>query len=622
MRVWKMIGLLFYSGAVAAADRNAPYGEIELTGTHSYELAQHLSSYTENEFAVTAPLAWQFYLAGKFRPVRPTNNAYINDGLLNKKTWWAFTLSNNSMQAHSVVLESILSRANSITCYEVNEQQQLRLLVPDSADSYPPQLLLSRSTSVTILVPPQETVTVLLHTLNRGQLLYLAARLYERQSFLKYDRYKSRFFGIFQGIFFFIIFFNLILFVATRDKVYLLYLVYAFLIGLFALNESGSAIALTNVVRFIGYVSGQTYLLAGFSAWLLLMLYFLDLRSHKKLFIVTWLLVLLNLAWATLPYLFQNPIPGASAAWQSPYQSGAHALFLANLALIFFTNLLRIRKRDRLAVLYGAANLPVLAAALIYYTNYFGITHVPFGWNNPLALGLSIETFLISFGFAYRYYLMGREREGLLSAMNEAQKKLTKQILTVQEAERKRIAQDLHDELGGNLAALKMNLQSLGLAPEKAAQTFQLIDQASENTRLISHNLMPPEFENTRLHDLLTAYFQRLSAESSTAFYFYHSGKEGCFTKDEELVVYRIIMELTANILKHAQATEATVQLLCNDAFLEIMVEDNGKGFQRMTTDGLGLANVQSRVAYLKGTMHIDTAARGTTITIQLPLKT
>jgi signal transduction histidine kinase len=80
-------------------------------------------------------------------------------------------------------------------------------------------------------------------------------------------------------------------------------------------------------------------------------------------------------------------------------------------------------------------------------------------------------------------------------------------------------------------------------------------------------------------------------------------------------------MELSNNILKHANATEATLQLIYYDTYLELMAEDNGTWIPENKKEGIGLMNINSRVNYLKGKINIDSGKSGTTIVIQIPYK-
>jgi signal transduction histidine kinase len=86
-------------------------------------------------------------------------------------------------------------------------------------------------------------------------------------------------------------------------------------------------------------------------------------------------------------------------------------------------------------------------------------------------------------------------------------------------------------------------------------------------------------------------------------------------------MIYRIIMELTSNIIRHSKATDATIQLVYHEKQLAIMAEDNGKGFIANAHAGIGLKNIHSRVNYLNGTMNIDSGTHGTTAMFHIPYK-
>jgi signal transduction histidine kinase len=132
---------------------------------------------------------------------------------------------------------------------------------------------------------------------------------------------------------------------------------------------------------------------------------------------------------------------------------------------------------------------------------------------------------------------------------------------------------------------------------------------------------MPPEFGTTLLTELLRNYFNRLGTTTSVRFHFLSSGEDNYFDKQETIMVYRILLELTNNILKHSEADEATVQLVYYDKYLEIMVEDNGKGFSGNIKKGMGIKNIESRVKFLEGKITIDSGGKGTTVMIQVPYK-
>lgn len=616
MRLFVALVLLLISGAAYSFDQKDLTFQIDQS--EKYNIDTKLIAYTVGENRVDVSLAFLYYSADKFQPVHETNNEFINDGLISSEKWFALPVQNNTNADITVVMEFIISGINTVECYTVDDVQKINS-IPSSAklneNSF--QNLLSIPYVFNIEIGAIEKKLLLIHTINRGQLLYIPSNLYSIGSFRKYTAYKNNFFGIFQGIFLFIILFNLLIYISTWDRIYLLYLLYALFIGIFALNDAGAASL--NFIPVI-FFSGQSFLFFGFSAWLLLMRRFLNLsKNNFSLYSFLRSLSIVDLAIAFIPLLLKLFSIESNKPIQTIYQSGLTFLFASNLFLIIITNISRLSYRNKLAIFYGIANVPVILGTLIYYTNYYDFTNIQFGWLNPIALGLSIETFALSFGFAYRYNLIGKEKRELLVHLNKQQQEITQQIINTQEAEQKRIALDLHDELGGNLAAIKMKLQSFDLPTQQSTSMNQLIDTASNNARHIAHNLMPPEFEQTNLNDHLTNYYQQLSNQNHCLFRFYSSGSNHHFNKQDELMIYRIFMELSNNIIKHSYATEAALQLIYYDDYLELMAEDNGKGFPEKQKDGIGLKNIYSRVNYLKGKITIDSGKAGTTIMVQIP---
>jgi signal transduction histidine kinase len=218
-----------------------------------------------------------------------------------------------------------------------------------------------------------------------------------------------------------------------------------------------------------------------------------------------------------------------------------------------------------------------------------------------------------------------RRQQELLQKLKEQQVITAVQELNIQEAERKRIAADIHDEIGSNLAAIKVNLQSLHYRTaqdeQKASCLLQLVDQTSQNVRRAAHNLIPPLFGNIPLTDILHSYFSMLNTPD-ILFHFCSNKYQRCFGPQQELVLYRIIMELTSNVIRHAKASAATIQLLYYPDYLEILVEDDGIGLSHAPNHphGIGLSGVRTRVNTLGGTIHIDSGLSGTTFIIHIPV--
>jgi len=258
-----------------------------------------------------------------------------------------------------------------------------------------------------------------------------------------------------------------------------------------------------------------------------------------------------------------------------------------------------------------------------------------------LRLGYTLSTYLISTGILpltcmwsvvawivvmiRRLEKYKRRQQELLGKLQEQQVMMIAHELDIQEAERKRIAADIHDEIGCNLAAIRLNLQSLqyrsAFDEEQANQLLQLLDQTSQNVRRAAHNLIPPLFGSIPLTDILQSYFSLLNSPD-ILFHFCTNKYQHYFDPRQELILYRIIMELTSNIIRHAKASAATIQLMYYPEYLQIIVEDDGIGLPSGTAkqQGIGLSGVRTRVRSLGGKIHTDSGVSGTTFIIHIPV--
>lgn len=231
------------------------------------------------------------------------------------------------------------------------------------------------------------------------------------------------------------------------------------------------------------------------------------------------------------------------------------------------------------------------------------------------------------------FFVRGRSRKKRFALQLESLQKqqeidMLQALMQGEEKERSRIAKDLHDGVAGMLAAAKMHLLSI-VRRERTMeklddyhQTMNLLDDATREVRKTSHNLMPEVLLQHGLDEALRRYCNNVS--SSQLLIQYDSWGEiiRC-SSGFELSVYRIVQELLNNILKHAQAGEALVQLNHRDHMLSITVEDNGVGFDKTSqaVAGMGLRSLANRVQVMHGKMEVD-ASPGEGVSVYLEFDT
>ena len=196
-----------------------------------------------------------------------------------------------------------------------------------------------------------------------------------------------------------------------------------------------------------------------------------------------------------------------------------------------------------------------------------------------------------------------------------------------QEAERLRIAKDLHDSLGGLLSTVKAHFSAIQQEIEQleklniTEKTNSLIDEACIEVRRISHNMMPHALSISGLRGAVEDLADNLKEEGFEATLEMKDLPE--LENTREVMIYRLLQEIISNIRKHAEAKTILIQVLPYENGINILVEDNGKGFDydsAIQKGGLGLKSINSRVQFLDGEIDWNTKpGSGTSITIKIP---
>jgi len=199
-----------------------------------------------------------------------------------------------------------------------------------------------------------------------------------------------------------------------------------------------------------------------------------------------------------------------------------------------------------------------------------------------------------------------------------------------QEAERTRIAKDLHDRLGSMLSAIKLQFSALEsrvdtMGKDQVKQykhVFGMLDDAVTEVRRISHDLLKASLSRFGLKGALEDLRTTLQAPGKLEVEMNLFGLEERLEQRIEVAAYRIVQECISNALKHAQASTLAIQLTRSPASINIIVEDNGKGFDpAQVKEGMGMGNLRQRAAEFGGVVRIDARlGRGTTVNIDIPL--
>lgn len=245
---------------------------------------------------------------------------------------------------------------------------------------------------------------------------------------------------------------------------------------------------------------------------------------------------------------------------------------------------------------------------------------------------------LVFFGLWMRNRIRIRKQEQVLHEQklkqleNEKQILASRAVLQGQDEERSRLAKDLHDGLGGILSSVKysfLTMKQTFILQEEHALAFEksmnLLDSSLAELRRVSHNMMPESLVKLGLEEALKDYIQTISENSGVKFIYQSFGLDTLLLENiYKTTIFRVIQELTTNIIRHAKANEALVQVMVKNNQINITIEDNGVGFEPQQVNKLksmGIQNLYNRIEYLKGRIDLQTKPNdGCSYYIEIPL--
>ncbi|WP_428654126.1 sensor histidine kinase [Runella sp.] len=248
---------------------------------------------------------------------------------------------------------------------------------------------------------------------------------------------------------------------------------------------------------------------------------------------------------------------------------------------------------------------------------------------NSMHIGSMLEMIFFTWALAHDYRRTREEREGtqrkLINALQSQNKEISEALVRGQTLERKRVAADLHDSLGGTLSAMRWTLTSLntGGLTEQEKQVYdslvEMTNDAHQRVRFLSHNLLPEDLEQEGLQVSIEKLIEKLNRSNKTKFELNLNLAERP-NKKIEFELYNIFLELISNVLKHANASEVYISLESLNGFVHLEVFDDGKGINGESRRGKGLYNIQDRIASLGGTWQIESTTKGTSVLAHVPL--
>lgn len=305
---------------------------------------------------------------------------------------------------------------------------------------------------------------------------------------------------------------------------------------------------------------------------------------------------------------------------------------LCGYSIAGIVSLIRWKQGFSSAKYYVAGSVFFVGGLLITSLSYANVVltnHILF--QQILNICVILEVLFLSLGFADSIRI---ERKKAIRNLLEINKELLKRneeiktsMMEGQILERKRVERELHDSLGSVLFGVRASL--FGIQHENLSKSQQesykkvekLLMRAEQEVKIISHNQFPPELLTDSLILALDNYINDLNGLKVTKFKLIAESFVEELNSKTKFELFSIIKELTANILKHARASEAVISFTNLDSSIEIIVHDNGHGFEtNKVSKGMGMKNLIFRVEQeLMGKVNIHSNSKGTNISIIVP---
>lgn len=540
-------------------------------------------------------------------------------GFSKKIFWTSFTLKNCSDRIHDALLELDNPQIDVFTIYEVSPDEMINFIL-ETGDRFPfsQRMMENRNFLVPVKLNPGEAKTYLLKIDKRYSSVSFPLYVWERVAHREKDYRQNLGFGLFFGFMLLCLVYSIFTFVFLRTKIYWWYTWWIVFSGLFSLTALGfshqylypQAVDFNSKFRVYIEIVSLISILKFLNLFLKVEFYFPRLVRYVN--VVIYLLFGMLLI---TPFL----------KVYDPFV--AIALPLINITIVLGVLLIIYAaiksyafQKQTVLFFFAAFGAIIIATGIIIMTEfgYLSQEDIPV---NPYLLGSGIEIFLFSLGLTFQIKKVYEERNELSSRISRHQKEMMQAYVEGVEKERSRIAGELHDDIGSRLGNLRRIVG--GLQHEQKEYIEQQVEKLSSDVRLLSHQLAP-SVSRKGLAQAAKELILDFQKGATTQF------SLQCYDVPDQLPdviyqqCYRMLQEILNNIIKHANATTADIQLFGHEGELVMTIEDDGVGFEAFTVKkNLGLQQLQVRAESMQGILEISSSpGMGTQIMIRIPLST
>ncbi|MBO9152540.1 7TM diverse intracellular signaling domain-containing protein [Chitinophaga sp. GCM10012297] len=423
--------------------------------------------------------------------------------------------------------------------------------------------------------------------------------------------------GLFYGLLAALMIYNLFIFVSLRDATYLFYVAYILFSGLHQLVRDGYLADFPPIASWLDH--GSITLPPAMIFGVFFTNAFLQTaRNAQRIHRLRGGLILYL---AALPFLYRS---GNSAAGRFLLEAGMYGTWMYWIA----AGIVSYRNGFKPALYYIAGFGMLIVFSMLFNLEEHGLVNdTPF-----IALtsqtGAALQAVILSFALAGKINFYKREKELLQHEALRQASAFSRELIKMQEHERKRIASELHDSVGQQLILVKNKALLLrnktgdpGLQHMAGGISGNVADTIQE-IRNISYSLRPYQMDMLGLSQSIQSLADETGDSANVVMETGIDNIDGLFSKEHEMNIYRIVQELLNNMVKHSGATLCTVRVHRAVWVMKVIVTDNGKGIQHNAGNpGFGLFGIRERAQLMGGhvTIH-QPAGHGTAISVDIPI--
>lgn len=591
-------------------------------GFCSVNVNQNIQFLTDKKGTITC----QDILSGKYNnQFYATPNYSVSLGYSNLAHWAKVELQNES-DITKFVLEIENVYLDSVDFFEIRNRDITAKKNKHQLFYNPNISSVRRSTLTHTFQLDKGKKVVFLIRFRSATTLNLPILFYTDLEFQNHNAIKQGVYAVSTGIIFFVLMFSLFLYFTIRENIYLYYCGYTLAFWFSILGSNGYLYAYLPLqmrdVRLVSSIGIVTFML-------LFTRDFLAIRKlSKTLFkiikILFWLLGVCVLVYLMLSFKIIDIVTN-----QQVFNFVSLLYYIVDISVfivVIASIIAAIRRKYLPGWFYLIALTPILI--LIFTMVLSNLAFIPFkkSFDSQFVFAYLFEISVLCLGMTFRFKLYKDSQQKLLIDNNKKEREILTSLIAGQEMERKRIAEELHDSLGQGMAVIKLKLENLNLLTPQLNGVEDLkkdIDESIKELRNISYNMMPVALINNGLDAAIKDLIGNINVVGQIQIEYHSDPKIYSINNNQiEITIYRIIQEALTNIVKHAQARFASVQITSEDACLQIMIEDDGVGFDvRHVGRGKGLKNISSRVQLINGHLEINSEVeQGTVLFIEFPL--